>query len=464
MGENDADRMRFLFAAIQEHQASEAFRFARDAELYYNGENPTINRYEKIIYDLKGRAHRNLFTANHKIASSFFRFAVDQENSYLLGNGVTFKNAATKPKLGTRRKPFDLQLLKVSKRALIDGVAFGFWNLDHIEVFSLREFVPLPDEEDGALKAGIRFWQIAGDKPLRVTLYEPDGCTEYIRRKDADMAVLTPKRAYIVYTVGSALERSHGETVELYENYPGFPIVPLRNNDAMRSELRGRRNTLDALDLATSNMVNNVDEGNLIYWVLTNCGGMDDLDDMAFIEQLHITHVAHVDGSADGARAEAHTLEAPFTGTQTTIDMLTKRLYTDFQCFDASAVSAGNQTATAIRASYVPLDLKVDQYEAQVTEFVDGILALAGIDDEPTYTRNQIISRQEDAQTVLLGAEYLDEEYITAKLLTILGDADQIEAVHRRRAAEEEDRAQTAPAVPPSQQQAPTAEDVTGNG
>lgn len=123
--------------------------------------------------------------------------------------------------------------------------------------------------------------------------------------------------------------------------------------------------------------------------------------------------------------------------------MLKRKLYEDFQAFDAAAVTAGNQTATAIKASYVPLDLKTDKFEAEVTHFIHGILALAEIDDEPTYTRNQIINKTEETQTVLLGAPYYDDEYITKKLLTILGDGDQAEELLRRRAAEEINR--TAP-------------------
>ena len=41
---------------------------------------------------------------------------------------------------------------------------------------------------------------------------------------------------------------------------------------------------------------------------------------------------------------------------------------------------------------------------------------------------------------MLLGAEYYDDEYITKKLMTILGDADQFEDLMRRKAAEELDR------------------------
>lgn len=455
VGEDEKARMDFIRQAINEHKGSEAYKMAVDAELYFKGENPTINRYEKIIYDMQGRAHRNMYTANHKIASSFFGFDVRQEVSYLLGNGVTFQEDATKDKLG---KKFDLEIVKAGKYALIAGVSFGFWNLDHVEVFKLREFVPLYDEENGALMAGIRFWRVADDKPLRATLYEVDGYTDYIQRSGEDMAVLKNKRPYIL-----RLRTSQADGTEIYDgqNYPSFPIVPLKNGEDMLSELVGKRNTLDALDLCTSNMVNNVDEGNLIYWVLQNAGGMDDLDDQKFLDKVRTTHIVHA-GSVedDGATAEPHTIEAPFQGTDATINMLKRKLYEDFQAFDSSAVSAGNQTATAIAASYTPLDLKVDDFEASVTEFILGILALAGIDDEPSYTRSRIINRSEETQTLLMGAEYYDDEYIIKKLLTINGDADQYDAMMERRAAEEAERVEEETFPPEVEEETEVTEDA----
>ena len=425
--------MDFIRQAINDHKGSDAYKLAVDAEKYYEGENPTINNYEKILYDLQGKAHADMYTANHKIASKFFGMAVDQECSYLLGNGVTFEQDETKDRL---EGSFDQDMMEAGTNALVAGVSFGLWDLDHIQVFRLTEFVPLYDEENGALMAGIRWWQVTPDKPLRATLYEMDGFTEYFQPKDKDMEVLFPKRGYVRIT-----KHDDGNGTEIYdgENYPGFPIVPLKNGRAGKSELNGRRNTIDALDLATSNMVNNVDEGNLIYWVLTNCGGMDDLDDVKFVERLKTLHVAHANGD-DGVKAEAHTIEAPYNGTNTTIDMLKKKLYEDFQAFDASAVSAGNQTATAIKACYVPLDLKVDKFEASVTRFISGILELAGIDDKPSYTRNQIVNKNEEIQSVLLGASYFDDEYITKKLLTILGDADQYDEMMKRKDAEAMER------------------------
>ena len=433
VGQGDQEQKNFIIAAINEHKSSHIYQFALDAEKYYEGENPTINRYEKILYDLQGRAHKDMYTANHKIASSFFGFNVDQQVSYLLGNGVTFSNKETKNKLG---KNFDQNVMDAAEFALVAGISFAFWNLNHIQIFKLSEFVPLYDEEDGALKAGIRFWQVDLDKPLRATFYEMDGYTDYIQSNGESLHIMRAKRPY-----KQIVRHSEVDGTEIYngENYPGFPIIPLKNGRNGKSALAGKRNTVDALDLASSNMVNNVDEGNLIYWVLSNCGGMDDLDDVKFIERLKTLHVAHADGD-DGAKAEAHTIEAPYNGTAATIDMLQKKLYQDFQCFDASAVSAGNQTATAIIACYVPLDLKTDKFESWVTRFINEILEIAGIDDTPSYTRNKIVNKAEETQTVLMGAEYYDDEYITKKLLTINGDADQYDELIKRKQAEETER------------------------
>lgn len=433
-GEDENKRVDFILNAIAEHQGSDAYKAAVAAQKYYDGENPTIMNYEKIIYDMKGQAHQDMWSANHKIASQFFGFSVDQEVAYLLGNGVRFSQQETKKKLG---KIFDTRVLKAALYARTQGQSFGFWNMDHIDVFKFTEFVPIKGEENGSIMLGIRRWQLDKDKPLRVTLYELDGYTEYIRKLGEKLTILKPKRPYKITLSRTEAE---GETITDGENYNGFPIVPLYANEAHTSAIYGKRNTIDALDLVTSNMVNNCDEGNLIYWVLTNCGGMDDIDDAKFIEQLKTTHVTHADGDA-GAKAEAHTVDAPIDGDATAIDKLESRLYKDFQAFNPDSVTASNQSATAIRAAYVPLDLKCDiVLEPQVTEFILGILKLAGIDDQPSYQRNRLINETEETQKIIMQAEYFDEQYIREKLLTVNGDIDMLDELNKRIDSDDSDR------------------------
>ena len=122
------------------------------------------------------------------------------------------------------------------------------------------------------------------------------------------------------------------------------------------------------------------------------------------------------------------------------LDRLTNQLYTDFMSLRVQDLSAGNKTATEITAAYEPINQKTDQFEYQVTEFINGILALAGIDDEPTYTRSQMSNQSETIEMVLQAAEYLDDEYVTTKILTLLGDADKAQEVLKRKDAEAADR------------------------
>lgn len=438
IGENERDRMEFVLSAIREHKGSYLYKTAYDAELYYKHQNPTIMRFQKWVYNQMGQKVPDIWSPNNKIASNWYNYFTTQAVSYLLGNGVTFKTESNKDKLG---KDFDKKVQDVATHAKNGGVAFGFWNYDHLEVFPVSDgdghpgFVPLYDEDDGGLKAGIRFWQIDDGKPLRATLYELDGYTDYIKRKGEDVAILHDKRAYTQIVRKNDIE---GETILDGAPPAGFPIVPLWNVNR-QSDLVGNRGTIDAYDLMVSGLINNVSDGEFIYWILKNCGGMNEMDDAKFIEQLKLTRVAHADGD-DGASVEAHNVNVEFQATAEALDRLTNQLYADFMALKVQDISAGSVTATQIQAAYEPINQKTDQFEYQVTEFINGILALAGIEDEPTYTRSQMSNQSEMLEMVLQCAEYLDDEYVTTKILTLLGDADKAQEVLKRKDAEAADR------------------------
>ena len=432
MGASEKDRMEFCLQAITEHKSGEQYKTAQDAEAYYRHENPTIMRYQKFVYDQLGRAVPDTWSPNAKIASNWYFYFTVQSVQYLLGNGVTFSEQTTKQKLG---KTFDHQVQKLATYAKNGGAAFGLWNYDHVDAFSVLEFVPLYDEDTGALMAGVRFWQIDTDKPLRVTLYEPDGYTDYIRRDKSEIAILHDKRSYMQTVRTSAVG---GTEITDGGNYEGFPIVPFYNINR-RSDLCGNKNTIDAYDLMASGLINNVSEGDFLYWVIKSYGGMSELDAVKFKQQIHTTHVASIEGD-ENTSVDAKQLEVPFEATEAALKALENRLYRDFMALNTEDMRAGNITVPQIEAAYEPLNQKTDQFESCVTAFIHGILALAGIDDEPTYTRSQMSNQSEMVKNVIATAEYTDTEYITKKLLAILGDADQTEDVLRRKLQDEYDR------------------------
>ena len=433
--DNTAEVMEFVKRVIQDHKDSALYREAVIAKQYEKHINVTITQYQKLLYTITGKAVPDNYSSNFKLASRFFNRFITQENQYLLGNGVTWANEDTADKLGD---DFDTKLQKAGKYALWGGVSFGFFNLDHLDVFGVDEFAPLYDEENGAMMAGVRFWQIDPTKPLRATFYEVDGYTDYIwdnadrtlgdkwQRVNAGMGV-KPKRPYKL-----KLRTSEADGTEIYdgENYPTFPIVPLWGNPNHQSELVGLREQIDCYDLIKSGFANTVDEGSIIYWLIQNAGGMDDMDMVKFLERVKTLHAANVgDGTGEG-HAEPHTIEPPYQSRETLLNRLRSDLYEDAMALDTKNISDGAVTATQIQAAYDPLNSKVDEYEYCVLDFLDGILAIADIKNEsPTFTRSVIVNKAEEIQSVLQSAEYLPEEYTVTKLLTILGDGDRAEEI-----------------------------------
>lgn len=434
----DEERKQFILSAISDHKGSRAYRIARRAELYYRHENPTIMQAQKLLYDYMGRAVPDIYSANNKIPCRYYFYFVTQLVQFLLGNGVSFAGKDTKEKLGG--PAFDIAIQDIATKAQNGGVAFGFWNVDHLEAFGLAgidepAFVPLYDEMTGQLRAGIRFWQISDNKPLRCTLYEEDGYTEYVQdKKTKTLQVLQEKRAYV-----QIVERAEasGETIIDQQNYPGFPIVPFYNINK-QSELLGGQEVIDAYDLMASTMINNIDDGNVIYWILKNCGDMDDVDDAKFLEQIRRTHVAHP-GDGDG-EVEAHTVEAPFAANETALERLRTQLFDDFMALDVRNIAGGAATATQIKAAYEPLNAKANKFEQQATTFILQLLKLIGIEDAPTYTRSMIVNKQEEVMTILSAQNSLSSDYVTSKVLEVMGDIDKLDEVKKQMLEDESSR------------------------
>ena len=434
VGDDDKARADFVWAAIENHKRSEHYQTAKIANDYVRQQNTTITQYQKTLVDLTGKEVPDKWSASYKLPSNFFYRFVTQENQYLLGNGVTWENGSGK-RLG---EDFDNKLQWLGRFALVEGVSFGFWNHDHVNVFRLTEFVPLWDEENGSLRAGIRFWQIDESKPRRATLYEEDGYTEYmwISGNEPEDA-FWDKLENNVYTVGKSAYKSivresaaDGSEIIDGENYPSFPIVPLWGNPNHQSEIVGIRPQIDAYDLIKSGFANDLDNAQ-IYWILHNTGGMDDIDLAEFLRRIRSVGAAMVD-SDDGVAVESHTIEIPSQAREELLERLRNDLYEDAMALDVKKISASGVTATEIIAAYEPLNAKTDQFEYCVLEFLGKIMELAEVEDVPTFTRSAINNASEDLQNLLLAAQYLPQDYVTKKALTLMGDGDKFDEVKRQ--------------------------------
>lgn len=427
---SDRERMEFVLSAINNHKDSDLYKQAVIAKEYDAHRNVTIANFQKLLYTLNGKVIPDNYSPNYKLRSNFFANFITQETQYLLGNGVTLKKEENKAKLGAG---FDTRLQDAAHDALVGGVSYGFWNLDHLEVFDVTEFVPLLDEENGALRSGIRFWQVCTSKPLRATLFEPDGFTQYIRRSGEEMMILEPKRGYVAVEATSEID---GTELLAYQNYPGFPIIPMYGNRAKQSELVGQREAIDCYDLIKSGFANTVDDASVIYWTISNAGGMDEIDMARFKESMRRIGVGLVDD--DGAKAEAHTLTIPVEAREALLSRISDDLYRDFQMLDVTKLQGGQKTATEINAAYQSMDNKVDQFEYCVIDFLQALFKIVGIEDEPSFTRSKVTNQLEQTQMVLLAANYLDDETILNKLPWLT--QEEASEILKRKAAEDIER------------------------
>lgn len=418
VGDDEKNRIDFVNKIVKEYKTSDLYKAAVLGDDYDKGENTTITQYQKWIYKATGEKIPDIWSPNYKMPSSFLHRFVTQKIQTELANGISWNDENTAKKLGTKKFPIDTQVKKLAKYASLHRVSYGFYNKDHIHIFTSKEFAPLYDEEDGAMKAGIRFWQIDSDKPLRATLYEIDGYTEFMW-KDGTGEVREPKRPY-KFKIRTSIV---GGT-EIYggENYPTFPIAPMWTDERKISDLDPIREQIDCYDLIKSGFADTVDEASMIFWMLQNAGGMDSVDVEKFLEKIRESHAAVTD---DNVTVQPTSVQAPFEARETLLKRLEKDLYRDAMALDVESIASGAATATEIKAAYEPLNSKCDDLEFCIIDFLNCIMEIAGVDDEPTFTRSMLINVNEDIQTVLQAAEYLDPEYVTEKILTILGDGDK---------------------------------------
>lgn len=417
VGESEEARGRFCNDAVKSFMASEDYINAKVGESYYQKHNITIEKFQKFLYTLSGNKIDDIWGANYKLKTLFFRRLVLQQVQYVLGNGVVLEDMTQKEKLGI---DFDFQLQKAAKKAMAQGRSFGFWNLDHLEVFGYANtdkdagFCPLYDEDTAELKAGIRFWfkQVNNNRILRTTLYEVDGFTDYSQKNDDVPFVINAKRGYKVYTTKTPIGGVESVTEE---NYDYLPIIPLYANDTKESELVGMRESFDCYDFIKSGLANVIDDNADVFWLLQNSGGMDDVDLAKFVHRMRTVHAAAVDGE-DGQSAMPHTIEVPYQARQAMLEILRQDIYEDFQALDVKSLSAAQKTTQEIQASYQNMDNKCADFEYMVLDFVQGILKIAGIDEKPSFVWNKILNQKEETEMILECANYLPEELIIKKL------------------------------------------------
>lgn len=453
--EKAVDRVAFIEKAINEHRGSAEYQQAVMAELYDQQKNVTINNVVRTIYTAAGIPLIDPTSSNNKIASNYFHRLNTQRVSYLLGNGVSFvkhnetveidgsptKVDRTKETLGT---DFDTKIFEVVYSGEISGQSFMYVEYDSKEgyrfhLFPLTEFVPLLDETDGRLRAGIRFWSLQwGEKPVTAVLYEADGVTRYRTKpgeKGLNLELVESKHPYNKITVST---KAAGTEDVGYQNlFSDIPIIPYYGRNKT-STLVGMQSAIDSYDLIQSGFANDLQDCAQIYWLVGGSLGMDEPALKKFRERLIFQHIGVAD--LDNSSVTPYTHEIPYEARTAYLSHIRNAIYEGYGALDATNINSGDRTATEIEAAYEALEQEADALEARVTNLIRPLLRLLNIDDVPTYKRNRIANQLEQTQMVVMAAEYLSERAILDKLPWVT--VDEVETIMAERAGEIDEKAE----------------------
>ena len=162
-------------------------------------------------------------------------------------------------------------------------------------------------------------------------------------------------------------------------------------------------------------------------------------------DRLKLTHIANAD-TEDGGRISPYTQEVPYAARKAVLDAIKADMYEDFGALDVHTVAAG-ATNDHIDAAYQPMDEEADEFERHIREGIMDLVALQGIVDTPVFTRNRISNVRDQVETVLMEAEYLDDETVLRKLPNVT--PDEVAEILKRK---DEEAADKMAALPPALQ------------
>ena len=424
---HEKDRAKWLGQAIAQYMRSDEYVLAKEADLYEKQQNTRINQYVRKVYDITGVASVDFTNPNNRIASNFFHRLITQRVSYSLGNGISFASKtqerqadqtlvihdATKDELGN---DFDDTAYRVGFYAVEHGVCYCYYNDGDYHVFPMTEFLPFKDEVTGKIRAGVRFWCLEWRKrPVVVDLYEEEG---YSRYQTADgkygLGALELKEERRPYKETVQTSEADGEEIIGGENYSSLPIAVMYGSKNKQSALVGMKASIDAYDLIQSGFANDLSECAQVYWLIDNAAGMQEEDITRLRDRMMLQHIVVAD--QQNSPIKPYSQEIPYNSREACLNRIRDSIYNDFGALDVKNISAQAVTATQIRAAYQAMDEEADDFEYQVNEFIQQILALKGIEDYPVFDRNRISNEKEETEMIMLAANYLDKQTVLEKL------------------------------------------------
>jgi len=446
--ERAENKTRWLQNALVTYRNSDEYKKAVEEQEYMAGRNTAIMQTVRVIYNMAGLPEEDFTKHNFKIRNRLIHRLVTDRCSYSLGNGISFpgqkkevidgKTTTVDPVKTLLGPRFDTMLKRTAYWSQGNGVAFMYVHMGHTKpvweytLFKKTEFLPLYDEDTGALRGGVRFWSLDwGKRPITAILYTEEGYTKYkTPEKKYGITALEKVEDLKPYIETVEESEAFGEEVTGTGSLTRLPIFPLYSGENRDSALDNLKPLIDAYDMVLSGFANDVEDIPQIYWLISGAMGMEEGDKRQLLDRLILQHMAVVDG--ENSKMQGFTQEIPYEARERCLKQLKNQMYENWGGFDVHTVEAG-ATNDHIEAAYWPMDEEADSFEYEIIDFVQQILEMMGVEEDttPIFKRNRVSNQKEQTEMIMLAAADLDTQTILEKLPFI--SVDEVDDILERK-------------------------------
>jgi SPP1 family phage portal protein len=343
-----------------------------ESELYYRGENTFIAAVKKQIALQIGESVvpvENPYTANFKETSGYYKLLVDQAVSYSINDKMqcAVGGVDVETIMGNKWRSV---LRTVAKDARLKGFGVVHFYLEN----GKTKFKKIPAEqcipcyEDDILTAMVRIYKInrSGKEFSILEYWTAETKTVYERSDGTEWVCVVDAVPHIVTTT------AYGSSIQSQES-SGWGVVPfavLRNNDEYLPDLNAIKSKIDAYDVVSSDYINDLINHGSPYFVLKNYSSTNQEEFNKFKANFVKSKVYFTD--EDGG-VDIKALDIPYEARVKKLENLEREIFLFGMGVNVSAMK-GNITATEIMAGYDNLNLKAQEFEGCIIDFIDDVV------------------------------------------------------------------------------------------
>ncbi len=378
-----AELAKLIGKYVDDFETSQFRKYMTEGVAYYNKNNTEIMRRQKLYYIRQGQTVEDPYKANHKLPSGYMKLLVKQKVNYSINNRIKIGSSdnidikAIEDALGNWKKGLKQAAYEASKKA----AAYWQFYINQNQEFDYKLIpaeqciaIPAPDDPD-TIEYFIRFYQQqiydAKSKPVtikKVEFWTSDKVYYFIHQDGGwefapeSIEPYNPKpHIKAVYRYGDKVSK------EQEQSWGRPPFAVLYNNDEKQNDLYPVKEFIDIYDIVNSDFANNLDDFQDIYWILKNYNGQDLDEFLTEIKELKAIR------TGDGGDARAETINIPTEARIKMLDNTEKLIYKFGMGVNPDDIE-GNITNVRIKALYSNLDLKANDFEIELQDFMQQAL------------------------------------------------------------------------------------------